>query len=201
MAIILKQRLPLDSARIDGAVVDAAARARAIVEAAQDEASEIRKGIAVERERARAAGETEGYETGRGRAAALLAAAAAERDRLLGTLARDVASLALDVARRILGRELATAPGAVVDVAARTLEGARERAVVTLRASPADVPRLREAEPRLSALLARAPGVALREDPSLAPGDVVVETEAGRLDGRVAAQLAALERALAEVGS
>lgn len=199
MGTILKQRLPLTSVRIDGAVVDAATRARAIVDAARQEASGIRSEIAAERERARAEAEGEGYESGRARAAALLASAAAERDRILRTLAREVASLSVDVARRVLGRELTTDPAAVVDVAARVLESARERAVVTLRASPADVPRLRAAEPRLAALLARAPGLTVREDPSLSAGDVVVETEAGRLDGRVDAQLAALERALAEV--
>jgi type III secretion protein L len=194
---ILKQRAPLRPARMEAPVVAAGERARQLVAAARDEAERLRAGVEAERAAARAAGEAAGYEEGRGRAAALLAGAAAERDRVLRGLAGEVAGLAMDVARRVLGRELASDPAAVVDVAARALATARERAVVTLRVSPADAARLRAEEPRLAALLARAAGLGIREDPALRPGDVVVETEAGRLDARVEAQLAELERALA----
>jgi type III secretion protein L len=198
-ANVLKQRAPLLSSRLPRAVVDAAERARAIVADAEEASARIREGVEAERERALAGAEEAGYEAGRARAAELLATAAAERDRLLGAVARDVAALAIDVARRLLGRELAADPGAVVDLAARAVRGVRERAVVTLRVSPSDAPRVRAAEGRLAALLLRAPGVAVREDAALSAGDVVVETEAGRVDARVPAQLAALERALAEV--
>jgi type III secretion protein L len=196
---VLKGAAPLAGARIDAGVLDARARARALVAEAEAEAAAIRKTAEDDRERLRGAAEAAGYEEGRARAAALLALAAAERDRVLRPLARDVAALALDVARRVLGRELEARPDAVVDLAARAVAGASERAVVTLWVSPADAPRVRAAEPRLAALLARAPGLALREDPALGPGDVVVETEVGRLDARVEAQLGALERALPEV--
>jgi flagellar biosynthesis/type III secretory pathway protein FliH len=42
------------------------------------------------------------------------------------------------------------------------------------------------------------PGVGIEEDGRLAPGDVVVETEAGRIDARVETQLEALREALVE---
>jgi flagellar biosynthesis/type III secretory pathway protein FliH len=46
--------------------------------------------------------------------------------------------------------------------------------------------------------VARAPGLSVEEDGSLAPGDVVVETEAGRIDARIETQLDALRAALEE---
>ena len=140
-----------------------------------------------------------GRQEGLGRAAATLAGAAAERERRLAGLAGEVAALALEVARKVLGRELAVDPEAVVALATAAVAEARERREVALRVSPGDAPALRQSEGRLAALLARAPGLSLREDPSLAPGEVVIETEAGTIDARVEAQLAALARALEDV--
>ena len=50
---------------------------------------------------------------------------------------------------------------------------------------------------RLAAILARAP-LAIREDPGIAPGGDVVETDAGFIDARVETQLADLRRAVEE---
>jgi type III secretion protein L len=190
---------PAAGHRIDGALFDAASKARAIVAEAESEAERIRDAAREDHRRARAEAAEAGRQEGLGRAAATLAGAAAERERRLAGLAGEVARLALDVARQVLGRELSLEPGAVVDLAARALAEARDRREVVIRVSPGDAPALRSAEGRLATLLARAPGVVVREDPSLARGDVVVETEAGTIDARVEAQLAALERALEEV--
>ena len=138
----------------------------------------------------------EGLREGEARAAAALAAAAAARDRLLADAEREVAELAVAVARRVLAREL-TVPGAVTALAAAALAEARARREIVLRVSPADAPELDAARGPLAAILARAP-LAVRVDPSLAPGDVVVETEAGLVDARIEAQLGAIARALGE---
>lgn len=185
--------------RIDGALFDAAAEARALLAAAEAEAERIRSAALAERDRLRAEAIEAGRQEGLGRAAATLAGATAERDRRLAGLAGEVAGLALEVAGKILGRALAHDPGLVVELAAGALAQARERREVVLRVSPHDTPAVRAAEGRLAALLSRAGGLALREDPSLSPGQVVVETEAGTLDARIEAQLAELARALEDV--
>lgn len=190
---------PAAGRRVDGALFDAAARARELVAAAELEAERIRAAGRAERDRVRSEAAEAGRQEGLGRAAAALAGVAAERERRLSGLAGEVASLALEVARTVLGQALAADPAAVVALAERALREARERREVVVRVSPADAPALRGAEGRLAALLARAPGLCLREDPALRPGDVVVETEAGTIDARVEAQLAALARALEDV--
>lgn len=200
MSRILKA-LAATSRRIDGAVFDATCRAREILAEAEEGARLIRLAAENDRDRSFAQAAEAGREEGLGRAAAVLVLAEAERERKLAALAGEVAALALDVARRVLGRELAQDPGAVVDLAARALVHARERHEVALRVNPRDAPFVRRAESRLAALLVRAPGITVREDAAVAPGGVVVETEAGRIDARVEAQLASLERALAEVAS
>ncbi len=190
---------PTAGRRVAGPLFDAAAEARALRAAAEDEAERIRGAALAERDRIRAEAAEAGRQEGLGREAAVLAGVAAERERRLAGLAGEVAALALEVAGKVLGRALALEPGLVVDLAAAALAQARERREVALRVSPADAPAVRAAEGRLAALISRAPGLALREDPSLAAGQVVVETEAGSLDARVEAQLAELARALEDV--
>lgn len=197
MAKILKGQ-PDGGARIDAEAFEARERARALVAEAEDQARRIREAAEADRGRVRAEAEEEGRREGLARAAAALAGAAAVRDRRLARAEREVAAIALDVARTVLGRELTQDPAAVADLAARALAVARDRREVTLRVNPADAEAIRAAAGRLAAVLARAPGLALREDPGLARGDAVVETEAGRVDARVETQLAALARALEE---
>jgi type III secretion protein L len=190
--------VPESGARVAAAAYDAHARARELVAAAEDDARRIRLEAEAEGARVRAEAAEEGRREGLARAAAALAEAAAARDRRLALAEREVAAAAVDVARTIIGRELAQDPGTVADLAARALWAARERRAVTLRVNPADAEAIRDAAGRLAAVLARAPGLAVREDPGLARGDAVVETEAGHVDARVETQLAALARALDE---
>jgi type III secretion protein L len=200
MARILKTSVEA-TRRVPAAVLQASERARAIVASAEEGASRLAADAEADAARLRAEAIHAGRHEGLARAAAMLAGAAEERERRLAPLAREVAGLALDVARRVLGDALAARPELVVELAARALAEARNREVVVLRVAPGDAERVRAAEGRLAALLRRAPGVKIREDAALAAGDVVVETEAGRVDARVTAQLAMLERALAEVGT
>lgn len=186
--------------RIEAAEFNAAERARAIVAEAEARARELLEGAQEERERIRADAAEQGRAEGLARAGATLVAAAAARDRRLAGAEREVVALALDVARKVLGRELAQDPGAVADLAAQALAVARDRREVTLRVNPADADAIRAAAGRLGALLARAPGLDVREDPTVERGGAVVETEAGRVDARVEAQLAALARAIEEAG-
>jgi type III secretion protein L len=200
MARILKTSAEA-TPRVPAAVVEASERAKAIIASAEEGARRVVAEADAAAKRLRAEAIDAGRHEGLARAAAVLASAAEERERRLAPLAREVAGLALEVARRVLGDALAASPELVVDLARRALAEARDREVVVLRVAPGDLERVRAAEGRLAALLRRAPGLRIREDAALALGDVVVETEAGRVDARVTAQLGMLERALAEVGA
>jgi type III secretion protein L len=196
---VLKGAAPLPPRLVPAAVHDADRRVREMIAAAEATASAIRSAAEADRDRTVREAVEEGRRDGLARAAAALATAAAERDRLLARVEPEVVALALAVARKVLGEELAARPDAVAALAARALAEARERREVVLRVSPPDAGAVRAAEGRLATVLARAPLV-VREDPALRPGDVVVETEAGRVDARVETQLELLARALAEGG-
>ena len=194
---ILKGVAPLPEHRIAAAVHDADLRVREMIGAAEERARRVRAEAEASRDALRAGAVEEGRREGLARAAAALALAGTERDRLLAAAQREVVSLALQVARRILCLELAGREGAVAELAARALAEARERREVVLRVNPADAPAVRAAEGALGAVLLRA-GLVVREDPAVAAGSAVVDTEAGRLDAGIEAQLEHLGRALEE---
>jgi flagellar biosynthesis/type III secretory pathway protein FliH len=194
---ILKLAAPLPERRIAAVVCDADRRVREMLAAAQDDARRIREEAEAERESLRAAAAEEGRSEGRAEAAGALAAASAERDRLLASAEREVVSLVLAITRKVLGRELAAREGAIADLAARALAEVRERREVTLSVNPADAPAVRGAEPPLASALLRA-RLVVREDPGVARGSAVVDTEAGRLDAGIDAQLDRLLPALLE---
>jgi type III secretion protein L len=194
---ILKGAAPLPERRIPAAVHDADRRVREMIAAARDEARRIREEAESSREAVRREAAEEGRREGLASAAAALALAGVERDRLLAGAGRELVSLALALARKVLGDELASREAAVADLAARALGEARERREVLLRVNPGDARAIRDAEGRLGAVLARA-RLAVREDAAVPRGAVVVDTEAGRLDGGIEAQLEHLGRALAE---
>ncbi len=168
-------------------VAEAGIEARALVESARAQAEAIR---------ARAA--AEGREEGLASATEVMARAALERQDLLASSEPQLLDLAFAVAQRILTRVVERDRDAVVDIASRALEAVRQRIDVRLRVHPDDLASLRDAEPRLIERLVRAPCIALLGDSSIGRGGVVVETEAGTVDARLATQLEGLRRALGD---
>jgi len=181
--------------RLAAEVLAAAGRARDVLARAEGEARRILEAANLERERILAEAEEAGRRAGLARAAAALARAAEERDRLLASAGDDLTRLAVAVAGRILEREVER-DGAVEALAASALEAVRHRRQVALRVHPADAPALQREAGRLGGLLARAPSLAVREDASVGRGGLLVETEAGTLDARIATRLEDLEAAL-----
>lgn len=186
--------------RIPAQIWDAAAEARRRLESAAAEARALLEGAREEvlavRERAAAEGREEGLAT----VTELLARAAHQRERLLARAEPELVELAFAVARRVLDGVAQRDRQVVVEVAARALEAVRQRKELTLRVHPDDAGAVREGEPRLRERLAGEPWIAIVEDPSVGQGGVVVETEAGTVDARLATQLEALRHGMDESG-
>jgi len=186
--------------RISGLEWQAGQRAEAILADAQAEAQALRRDA--ERE---AAGRREeaarlGHAEGLAQAAAVLVRAEARRAGCLAGAEAEVVELGLEVARRLLGRELALDPGAVRGSAEAVLAAARGRRRATLRLHPAAAAALHPEVAALASLGGWA-RLALQPDPTLQPGDAVVETEGGAVDGRLEVRLEAFRRALVEPGA
>jgi len=183
--------------RIAAEVWEVRQAARVMLEAARDEAARIRSRAAEEAEEARRgaveAGREEGLALGLARAAAEVLRGAAERERLLAGCDGELLALAVEMAERILRREVRAEDG--LAAAGRALAELRGVRRVTLRASSADLESLRGPPGR--ALLGEA-CVRILTDAGLGPGEVIAEAGGASVDGTFRAQLAELRRALAE---
>ncbi|HSM92057.1 MAG TPA: FliH/SctL family protein [Anaeromyxobacteraceae bacterium] len=190
---VIKQGTPAAASEDPLAAVEA--RARAMLADAERDAARILASAAEVRLAAVAAGHAEGMAT----AAAALARVAEVREERLAALDGIVAEVALDVARRVIGEALAANAEAVRAMARRALRAAASGGDVVLRVASADLTTVREAHGDLAALVERG-SLTVLEDPSLARGEVVVESAGGRVDARIDAQLDAFRRALQAEG-
>lgn len=167
--------------------VNREARLRAEVEAARREA--FHQGIEEGRRQAGAELEAE-----HARLARAIEEAAGLKARLRASAERELVGLALAIARRILRRELHVDAEAVLGLAKAALEKASLREVTEVRLHPALAAPVRAHLARIGA----PQSIEVREDPSLEPGAVLVETLRGTIDASLETQLAEIDRGLAD---
>lgn len=171
---------------VPGEVYDARGEAARIVEAAERQAAEIRATAERDGARIREEARRGGLESARAEVAALLLRASEAHDRLLAGAEKELATLAIAAAKRIVGEELAAAPERIGHVVSDVLARARRARNVRVRVHPDDVAALRKMHPN----------AAVEGDPAITRGGCVVETDLGELDARLEVQLGALARAL-----
>jgi flagellar biosynthesis/type III secretory pathway protein FliH len=173
---------------LSSAVFDAKAEAQRILAEAREQAQALFA-------QARAQGFEEGRTAGQAAAATELVAKTTELARARAAAQADLARLAVRIAEKILARALALDPALVVDLCAAALAGLAGDRSIVLRVHPEDVALVEAARERLRGVGA-AGELAVRSDPTIGRGGCVVESELGRVDGRLEAQLAAIERGL-----
>jgi flagellar assembly protein FliH len=103
--------------------------------------------------------------------------------------------LALAVARRVLYREIAADPDAILGLVKAAFDKCNARETQRLMVSPADLAVIQEYAPRLGF----PPGLEIRSDAKLARGSVVFETSRGDLDASIDTQLLEIERGFTDI--
>ncbi|MFZ5623219.1 MAG: FliH/SctL family protein [Gemmatimonadota bacterium] len=112
----------------------------------------------------------------------LMASFADQRAAILGDLERNVHAVAMGVARKILQREIAADPGAIVEMVRDALELVPMDQPLEIRLHPADHDVVRDA--LASYVPDRAMPVQWRPDATLDRGDFVLATPPRLVDGR-----------------
>jgi flagellar assembly protein FliH len=185
-------------------LASARAEAEAILAAARNEAGQIR-------EKARQEGFAEGHRQGleaarreteelRLQARRMLAEAEAVRRENLEGLTGEVIDLALDIAARVVARQITVDRETVLAIAREALQLVKDRERINLFAHPSEVPLLRERQQELLALLPERAVLSIVPDPQVRPGECRVETERGVVDAGLAARFEAVARALKGAG-
>lgn len=117
------------------------------------------------------------------------------RPRLRTELEEDTVKLALVIARRVLHRELATDPEAILGLVKAAFHKLNARETHRLRLAPQDVTVLEEFRARWNL----PDALEIARDASLVRGSVVFETARGELDASVDTQLNEIERGLTDI--
>lgn len=171
----------------------------------QQRVAELEASLQAEVRQAREAGRTEGEIEGRDRARAELQPVLDRLGKSIGDLSTlrtrirrdsesDLVKLSLCIARRILRRELTIDPDAVHGVVKAVLDKVQARDIRKVRVHP-DFQNIIRSHVEISGVISASDIVA---DPSLQPGDVVVETRLGDLDASIESQLKEIERGFAD---
>ncbi len=117
------------------------------------------------------------------------------RQRLRMEAEEDTVRLAVAIARRVLHRELATDPEAILGLVKAAFGKLNTREIHRLRVSPADAEAIQEYGSRLEL----PPGLKVHGEAALTRGSAIFETSRGDLDASVDTQLFEIERGLADV--
>ena len=162
-------------------------RAREMVEAARYGRAEI-----VEQAR------REGIELAKSDASELLIRARAEHQKMLADMQDDVVNLALEVARKVIHRQIELTPEIVVDICSRAMNRVLSARALILRVHPDDLPVVESRYDALSLQARAGASLQLVADSEIQRGGCLIDSDCGRIDARLETQLATMERALLE---
>jgi flagellar biosynthesis/type III secretory pathway protein FliH len=109
------------------------------------------------------------------------------RTRTLDETEEQIVVLAAAIARRVMGREMAIDPELMLALAAEGIDALGERDRLVVRIGGIDASQL---PAMLERLRRRAPRCEIALDPSLGPGECVVESDLGQVDESIDARLA-----------
>jgi flagellar biosynthesis/type III secretory pathway protein FliH len=169
------------------------ARARQESARLRKEAQATRDQAVVEKEAERERGYNQGLQQGLEQLSEKIMEAELSKEKALNDAEPQIIRMVMDIAEKVIGREVAE--GAVVDVVKKAITQAVGRKIV-VRIHPMDMPILKDREKDLATVLDQTQSVAIKEDEQIPPGGCVVETEMGAVDARLETQLAAIKKAL-----
>ncbi len=131
---------------------------------------------------------------------AMLSGVAQQRRELLAELQPYVVRIAVEVARRIVRRELTVDPGLITRTAEVALEQMMSASQITVRVHPLDAQVLHATLSEIVPAPDRAEALEIVPDGSIEPGGCVVESDRGIVDARLRTQFEAMQaRLLAEL--
>jgi flagellar assembly protein FliH len=113
---------------------------------------------------------------------------------------KELVDLALAVARKIIGREVAANPEAVAGLLRDALSRIEHAGSLSIRMNPDDLQRLVDVQPRLLEGLVEPGRVRFEADATIGAGGCFIESEAGDIDARLEHRLRMVEDAFHAAG-
>lgn len=122
------------------------------------------------------------------------------KQEVFDTIAPEILSISVDIAKKIIKKELTQAPELLLESVHEILKGlSKEETKITLHANPAQVSMLKSEVPQMAEQLGLEAKIMVIPDDSVMEGGCVVTTTNGVVDATIDTQLAIISEALKEI--
>ena len=122
------------------------------------------------------------------------------KQEVFDTIAPEILSISVDIAKKIIKKELTQAPELLLESVHEILKGLlKEETKITLHANPAQVSMLKSEVPQMAEQLGLEAKIMVIPDDSVMEGGCVVTTTNGVVDATIDTQLAIISEALKEI--
>lgn len=186
-------------------ISDAQEQATRFLEEAQTHVQEAEK---TAKEQGFEAGKAEGLEAGKQQLAGvveefkiLFRQCVTERTRVLKAAEPELARLSTKIAERVIGEEIKCNPEVIVGVVKDALSHIKDREEIVIRCHPDDFEAAKKHQPDFERMVEGLKKFEVQGDASLDPGSLVLETNLGNVDARLATKLSAIEAAFEETAT
>ncbi len=122
-----------------------------------------------------------------------------EHDQVLAGMETEIIALVNEVARKVIGNELATSPDTVIHLARQAIDMCSNKNDVVLKVAPEDYEYIEENGDRFKEIIPCSADVAVKQDFSLEPGACIVDTPFGSVDAGVGTRLQKIEEDFREI--
>ena len=181
---------------IRGEVYSASAKARELLQKAQQEAESILQKAEEAAQKQRQNGYDTGYQEGLAQTTELLMKARLEQEQFLKNANRDLMDLAFKIAEKIIGKQLEIDPDSIISIVKQAMQTVRQTKQLTIRVHPDDAKRLKANEEELQEALGRQRFLDVVEDKKVQQGGCIIESEIGTVEAQLNTQLERLKKIL-----
>jgi flagellar assembly protein FliH len=191
---------PDNKDRLEAQLDFAHQEAEQLVRQAQNKAAEIEKEAY---EKGFQEGEKSGKDTGEKMSDAMLKQYSVRleelallRKQILANMDREVVRLTLEIAKKVIKREVTIDEELILTMVKVALNRLSEQTAATIRLNPRDYHTMMAQQSSRSVLGSGNEGIKMMEDPLISRGGCLIETESGIIDSRIEEQLKEIERGL-----
>jgi type III secretion protein L len=186
----------LDAQQIVDKVQDEADAVRA---QAQKEGEALKQQVAAEAERIKKQAYAEGFEQGQKVWVEHVERLDRETKQVHKELREMVVPVALQAAKKIVGREMQMHPETIVDIVANNLRAVASHRNIVIYVNKADYATFDANKPRLKQVFEHLESLVLQESKDVQPDGCIIETEGGIINAQLDNQWALLEKAFESV--
>lgn len=121
------------------------------------------------------------------------------RRKVLASMEPEIVHLAVEIAEKIVGMELATGREIITGIVKQALATLKERDEIVIRVNPSEVDAVKANQPAYEAMIEGLKRFEVLSDGAIEVGSCSIETNLGNVDARIATQLEAVRSGLDEM--